>query len=176
MFPTNKHRGVIRIGEHCLNFLDRSSNPNIWNVEDGTIIFKGSCFLNQGTKICVNDGAILEFGDHFTCTGNSSFICNKGIKIGCNCLFSWDILLLDSDHHEILDSNENVINDPARITIGNHVWLGCRSTVLKGVQIADNNIVACGSILSKSNTIQNVILGGIGNNQTIIRRNINFRV
>lgn len=175
VFPSKIERGMIRIGEHCLNFVDRASTPSIWNVEDGEVVFKGSCFLNQGTRICVNNGAKLEFGHHFTCTGNSTIICNKGIQIGEYCLFSWDVLLLDSDHHTIIDSNGQAINPPQKIIIGNHVWIGCRNTILKGVRIAENSIIASGSIITKPVEKSGVIVAGAGKFQTILKEEVSFK-
>lgn len=175
ILPANASRGLIRLGEHCLGHIDRKSTPTIWNLADGTVEFKGSCFLNQGTRISVGNGGKLVFGDHVTCTGDSEIYCNHIIKIGDNSLMSWDILLLDSDQHQIIDASNKVFNKPKPIKIGTRVWIGCRTTILKGTQIPDNSIVASGSILSKSFNQSNVIIAGIGSNQSVIKENIDWK-
>lgn len=175
ILPINSTRGMIRLGEHCLGHVDRSSTPTIWNLEDGTIEFKGSCFLNQGTKINVGNGGRLVIGDHVTCTGNSEISCNNDIAIGEYSLLSWDILLLDSDQHKIIDFNENILNAPKPISIGKHVWIGCRSTLLKGAQISDNCVIASGSIITKPIVYSNAIIAGSGSTQRVIKKDISWK-
>ena len=42
------------------------------------------------------------------------------------------------------------LNSYKTINIGNHVWIGSGCTVLKGVKISDNVIVAANSTISRS--------------------------
>lgn len=35
------------------------------------------------------------------------------------------------------------------ISIGDHVWIGARSTILKGVSIGDGAVVAAGSLVTR---------------------------
>jgi acetyltransferase-like isoleucine patch superfamily enzyme len=41
-----------------------------------------------------------------------------------------------------LDENNNIINEPEEIIIGNHVWIGCRYLVLKRATINDGIILS----------------------------------
>lgn len=47
-----------------------------------------------------------------------------------------------------------------RIKIGNNVWLCANTTVLGGVNIADNCIIAAGSVVTKSINEPNTLWGG----------------
>jgi acetyltransferase-like isoleucine patch superfamily enzyme len=58
--------------------------------------------------------------------------------------------------------------------IGNHVWIGCRSTILKGVSIPNNNIVASNSVITKTFEVENCVIGGHGATAGIIKRNVNW--
>ena len=49
---------------------------------------------------------------------------------------------------------------PAPIHIGKKVWLGANVTVLPGVTIGDNAIVAAGAVVTKD-VEPNIIVGGI---------------
>lgn len=175
IFPPTISRGLIRIGEHCLGHVDRQSTPTIWNVEDGIVEFKGCCFLNQGTKLNVGKGASIIFGNHVTCTGDSEFLCNHHIEIGDYSLLSWDILLLDSDQHKIIDSTNKVINNARPIIIGEHVWIGCRTTILKGANIPANSIIASGSIIAKSLTNSHSIISSSGGEIRVLKEEIDWR-
>lgn len=166
--------GMFKFGERKLTIIDYIYDRTIWKLS-GTLIIKGSVGIGRGTKINVDENATLIFGDNFNVTGNTTFVCNKEIQIGSNCLLSWDILIMDSDQHAVIDVNNNVLNPPKAISIGNHVWIGCRSTILKGVCIAHDNIVAANSTVTKSFTNSNSIIGGHGKNVEVIKNNINWR-
>ena len=111
-------------------------------------------------KISVKEHASLFLGNNIWVTGgNTTIICNKNIMINDDCLLSWDILLMDTDFHKIL-SSENTINKKEKpIQIGIHVWIGCRTTILIGVSIANNNVIAANSTITKSISTENCIIG-----------------
>jgi len=67
---------------------------------------------------------------------------------------------MDSDLHKIKDFEGNILNDPQPIIIGNNVWLGCRSIILKGTNIPDNCVVGTGSLVNKSFTGANQVIAG----------------
>ncbi len=47
----------------------------------------------------------------------------------------------------------------APVSIGNDVWIGCRSIVLKGVSIGDGAIVAAGSVVTKDVPAYTLVAG-----------------
>lgn len=51
---------------------------------------------------------------------------------------------MDTDYHSI-DGKPYTVP----VTIGNHVWIGCKSIILKGVNIGDGAIIAAGSVVTK---------------------------
>ncbi len=111
-------------------------------------------------KISVKEHASLFLGNNIWVTGgNTTIICNKNIMINDDCLLSWDILLMDTDFHKILNSDNTIINKEKPIHIGKHVWIGCRTTILKGVSIANNNVIAANSTITKSISTENCIIG-----------------
>ena len=84
---------------------------------------------------------------------------------------------MDTDFHKITELTGNkIINPPAPIIFGNHIWIGCRETVLKGVEIADNAIIAAGATVTRSITDKNAIYGGNGKDAGIIRRNVDWEL
>lgn len=165
--------GMLKIGPHCLGTRDCLYSRTIWELS-GLLIIKGKASIGSGCKINVGKEAILTFGNNLNISGNSEIICQKEITFGNNCLLSWDILMMDTDFHHIINNERGgeVINPPKPIKIGNHVWIGCRNTILKGVSIADNNIIAANSTLTHSITNENCIIGGNGK---ILKTNINWK-
>ena len=166
--------GMIRFGGHGLGTQDLLYSRTMWEVM-GTVLFKGNASIGRGSKISVGENAMLTLGEDFQITGNSEIICQKKITFGSQCLLSWDILLMDTDFHYIFDDKENFINSPRPITIGNHVWIGCRNTILKGVSIADDVIISANSTITRNVEETNCIIGGHGKSVEIIKRNINWK-
>lgn len=162
--------GLLRLGQKHVGTLDHKHSNLIWEVT-GKIIFDGKANLGSGSRICVGPEAILKIGNNFSISGNSSIICQKGISFGSNCLLSWDILIMDTDFHKISNCDGQIINPPLPICIGNHVWLGCRVTVLKGVNIGDDIVIAAGAIITKSLLKTNSIYGM---SNRMLKENINW--
>mgnify|MGYP003289446078 CR=1 FL=1 len=167
--------GMVKIGFHRLGTQDLLYSRTIWDVS-GTFVVKGNACIGRGSKISIGRDGILTLGENFTITGNTEIISQKSISFGNNVLLSWDILLMDTDFHHILNDENKIINPPQPITIGNHVWIGCRNTILKGVTIADDNIISANSIITKKITETNCIIGGHGKNVDIIKRNVSWQI
>lgn len=172
--PKNLRNGSIIIGERCL-IDDTKSTPTIWNDEGGVIKFHGRTAFGKGCKINVGKDAILSFGDNFVCTGRSEFYVNKEVILGSDCVLSWDILIMDTDVHPICDQSGSRINNDAPIHIGDNVWINCRTTILKGTIIGSHNVIASGSIITKSFSSNNVIIAGSGQSQRIVKEYITWK-
>lgn len=127
-------------------------------------IFIGDrCGLND-CRICIEDDQnLVELGDRTGITGLTRLSCIEGsaIRIGSDCMFSAEIDMRTGDSHSILDAAcENRINPSKDIRIGDHVWIGYRVIILKGVEISDASIVGTGSVVTKSFTTGHSIIAG----------------
>lgn len=103
-------------------------------------LFDGVCTNNHvvlnasiGGKISIGPGSLIG-PDVYITTSNHKY--GKGIKI------------LSSGH------------DIADVIIGENVWVGRGVTVLSGVEIGKNSVIAANSLVSKS-VPENVLMGGI---------------
>lgn len=166
--------GMVKFGLHGLGTQDLLYSRTMWEVF-GTLCIKGKASIGRGSKISIGKEAKLTIGKNFIITGNSEIICQKEISFGNDCMLSWDILMMDTDFHRITNDNGETINLPKPIIVGNHVWIGCRNTVLKGVTIADNNVISANSTVTKSITEENCIIGGHGKSIDILKRGIGWK-
>lgn len=166
--------GMVRFGPYGLGTQDYLYSRTIWEVM-GTLIIKGKIKIGRGSKISIGKEGNLTLGDQFTISGKTEIICHKKITFGDNCLLSWDILVMDTDFHHIFNEKGEEINPPKPIIIGNNVWIGCRNTILKGVTIQNNNVIAANSTITRSFTNENCIIGGNGNNMQILKTGINWK-
>jgi acetyltransferase-like isoleucine patch superfamily enzyme len=78
--------------------------------------------------------------------------CWRKITIGDGCLIGANVLITDSDWHPIDPAKRR---EPGRVfiktkpvTIGNNVFIGANSILLKGTEIGDNSIIGAGSVVT----------------------------
>jgi acetyltransferase-like isoleucine patch superfamily enzyme len=140
----------------------------------GETTIYGRCVFGSGSKVIVDKDGELEIGAGFVCTGGCNIECHKKITFGKNCILSWNITILDTDFHPIYDVEGKILNPNKPITIGDEVWLGFRSTVLKGVTIADNVVVASNSTISKNIMKPNSVVCNDSSEIKYIKENIKW--
>lgn len=88
--------------------------------------------------------ASVSIGDETYINRRTEIKCQDHIVIGNKCAISWDVLITDTDYHSI---NGKSCTSPTKI--GDHVWIGCKSIILKGVNVGDGAIIAAGAVVTK---------------------------
>ena len=107
-------------------------------------------------KLIVGKNCSFGSGRYFT-TGKDTMI-----SIGNNCMCASEIYLRADDGHSIIDLTTNKpTNYSSDIIIGNNVWLGFRSTILKGSKVNDGSVVGFGSIVNKKFEEKNILIAGV---------------
>lgn len=163
--------GSVKIGFGEVGIFDQHRSRTIWQVS-GNVEFKGRASIGHGSKISVSGNLII--GKNILITAETSIIAKKSIIIGDDVVISWNTLILDSDLHKIHDPSGNQTNLPNPITIGNKVWIGCRSLILKGINIADGIVVAATSTVNKSFNTPNSMIGGTP--AKILRKDVRWKL
>jgi acetyltransferase-like isoleucine patch superfamily enzyme len=106
--------------------------------------------------------SFVRIGDNVSINNNATIVSEgEGISIGNDTLIGTNVFIADSDFHN-LDPDlrlSNVIKTE-KVTIGNNVFIGSNVSILKGVDIGNNSVIAYGSVVTKS-IPSNVIAGGI---------------
>lgn len=69
---------------------------------------------------------------------------------------------MDTDFHDLKEKQNPsiIINPNHEISIGNHVWIGYRTTVLKGASIPNNSVVAACSVVTKELSSESCVYVG----------------
>ena len=165
VIPAEAETGSIRLGFGDVGHYDRKRSRTIWQVS-GEVDFKGKASIGHGSKISVRGK--LTLGDKFNITAESTVVCAREITFGDDCLVSWDVLVMDSDEHPVYNKEGERINEDRPIVVGNHVWIGCKSILLKGAEIPDNSVLAAGTQLRTAFRGEEQIIGG--NPPSILKR------
>jgi len=103
-------------------------------------------------------GYNIHVGDHFYAGYNCTILDMAEVKIGNNCMIGPNVGIYTAGHSiEPKDRNKSGYAIP--IHIGDDVWIGGSCTILPGITIGDNSIVAAGSIVTKDVPSNTVVAG-----------------
>lgn len=100
------------------------------------------------------------------------------IEIGDNVTISTEVSFVTHDN-SIIKVDKSCPNLYEKIKIGNNCFIGQRALILYGVELADNIIVASGSVVANSFDESNIIIGGnpakkIGNWDNFYEKNKDY--
>lgn len=122
----------------------------------------------------ITDNAVLTIGARTTMVQGSLQVHEPTtMTVGDDCMISSQVFLAVSDMHPVFDlTNGDRINPGGAVSVGDHVWLGLRTMVLKGTSIGSGSVTAAGSIVSGV-VPRNVIVAGAP--ARVVRENIEWR-
>jgi acetyltransferase-like isoleucine patch superfamily enzyme len=129
-----KNEGKIKLGDNvCLN-----SYPDGESYKTGLTTFLESSSIRIGNNCWLNGTTIYARSE---------------VIIGDNCMLGHGTIILDNNFHNIsIDPVKRrcseIVSRP--IVLGDNVWVGRQSIILKGVNIGDNSIIAAGSVVTKN--------------------------
>jgi acetyltransferase-like isoleucine patch superfamily enzyme len=103
------------------------------------------------TLRALTDEAVIRIGDDTGMSGTC--ICAAvEVSIGRECLIGANVLIVDTDFHPVAARGRRFSKpefaNKAPVKIGNNVFIGAGSTVLKGVTIGDNSVIGAGSVVA----------------------------
>lgn len=106
-------------------------------------------YTDCGKNITVGKNVFINSGCRFRDQG--------GITIGDGSLIGHNVVLATLNHGLSPDERHDLF--PAPIHIGKNVWLGANVTVLPGVTIGDNAVIAAGAVVTKDVPADAVMAG-----------------
>lgn len=92
-------------------------------------------------------GKNITFGKRIFINAGCKFQDQGGVTIGDDCLIGHNVVFATLNH-DIEPSRRGDLH-PAPIVIGHNVWIGANVTVLPGVTIGDNAVIAAASVVTK---------------------------
>jgi acetyltransferase-like isoleucine patch superfamily enzyme len=107
--------------------------------------------------------SIIKIGNDTTLNGALVYA-RMEVTIGNDCGLSPGVVIMDNNSHStsidpIIRWKTGEIKE-SPVIIGDNVWLGMRSIVMKGVSIGDNSIIAANSVVTRD-VPSNQLFGGI---------------
>ena len=121
----------------------------------------GSC----GERFHINQpfrcdyGCNIHIGNNFFANFNLTILDEGEVRIGENVFIGPNVSMYTACHPLNAGERNTGVEWAEPITIGNNVWIGMNCIILKGVNIADNAIIAAGAVVTK-NCEANAIYAG----------------
>ena len=145
----------------CVN-----GDNNLISIKENSHIYNHYINISLGAKCIIGKNFKSVYNGNFQLGGFAS------LNIGDNCLFSRNISIYAGDGHIVKDLNSHEILNWVLhpVSIGNHVWVGDSSMILKNSIIPSGSIVAANSLVNKEFQEKNIIIAG--NPAKIIKKNI----
>ena len=142
----NTSNGKIVIGFDTVIVDD---NPD-FIIKNGNIVIGENCKIDRGVRLLANNGSSLQIGNNTRIGINSVINAGCDVIIGSDCLIS-GMVYIQASSHKIEDKNLLIRcsgYEHSPIKIGNDVWIGCNSVILKGVTIGNGAVIGCNSVVN----------------------------
>ena len=131
--------------EEIHRFMDEMSN------EARRVTFHlNALYADFGKNITVGENVFINACCHFQDHG--------GVMIGDGCQIGHNVVFATLNHG--LAPKERKSTYPAPIVLGRNVWVGSNATILQGVTIGDNAVIAAGAVVTKD-VAPNTVVGGV---------------
>ncbi|PFM78977.1 maltose O-acetyltransferase [Bacillus sp. AFS077874] len=112
----------------------------------------------SGVKINVRSNAEVKIGEETFFNHGCMIICHEKISIGNNVQFGPNVYVYDHDHDfRVQDGLKSKKFKTSSVKIGNNVWIGANSVILRGTVIGDNCVVGAGCVI-KGNYPDNTLI------------------
>lgn len=117
-------------------------------VDDSVTVFP-PFYSDFGKNITLGKRIFINSGCKFQDQG--------GVVIGDDCLIGHNAVMATLNHD--LSPSRRADMHPAPIVLGRNVWIGSNVTVLPGVTIGDDAVVAAGSVVTRDVPANTIVVG-----------------
>jgi len=137
-------RGVTRVGAHART-LGRPNIDNQGTLELGAHVLLRS--VNVPVELAVAPGASLTIGDGCRLNYGVSIAATSRVEIGAHVRLGPYVTIADSDFHDL---HQRGVRPPSQaVRIADHVWIGGKASILKGVTIGRGAVVGIGAVVTR---------------------------
>jgi acetyltransferase-like isoleucine patch superfamily enzyme len=154
-----KMREACYVTKQLLVQMNNSSDPaeirsllsriTATEIDESTAVF---------TPLYINYGKHTKIGKNVFINFDCTFLDLGGITIEDNVLIAPKVSLLSEGHPLSPENRQSLV--PGPIHIKKNAWIGANATILPGVTVGENAVVASGAVVNKD-VPDNTVVGGV---------------
>ena len=164
----------VKIGENSV-----LNHCHVKGTSGCEIIIEDNCSINYCSFGFYRGGGRIIFHEGTTVNPSSKstthlFVRGETvIEVGRSCLIAHSVEISTTDFHSVLDHDGSVMNEDSSVVIGDHVWIGKRVTINKGVKIPNDSVIGASSVVTKVFSTPRVVIAG--NPASVKKQDISWR-
>lgn len=155
---------------HHLRSLGHNIEENVfvsWGAhicveKDGSLFIGKNTRLDRDSELFVHSKAQMHIGQNVYIGKRNIISAMKSVRIGDQTITAHQVTVIDSNH-KFQNSNTPIAQQgstASAISIGKNSWIAANATILEGVQLGDNIVVAAQSLVNKDFD-KNTLIAGI---------------
>ena len=118
-------------------------------------------WIGHGSKVRVHEGEV-SIGAKTVLGQDCTISAYQSVSIGRECILADRVMLIDFDH------GVTEVERPIRlqgiykrdVRVGNNVWMGYGSCILRGVSVGDNSVIGTSSVVTRD-VPENAVVAGV---------------
>ena len=126
----------------------------------GRIVLGRWVHLGDGNRLRAHEGT-LRIGDKTVLGRENTFNCYLDLHVGAQCIVADWVYVCDFDHRfdevDLPIKDQGIVKTPVRI--GDDVWLGVKSSVLRGADVGEGTVVAAHAVVRGEVPAYSVVAG-----------------
>lgn len=162
----------LQDGDLTVNFFEtaqRAAGASFIVGPGASVDVAGNFSMLYGADVKIFENGKLSLGSGYSNAG-LQIRCKHSIRIGKNAAIAKDVVIMDSDAHEI-KYDGYAMNQG--VCIEDNVWIGTRAMILKGVTVGEGSIIAAGAIVTKDVPPRSMAAGVPAK---VIKTNVEFKI
>ena len=114
----------------------------------GSLIIGKRIHALPNGRIAVRNGGKVTIGDNFYMNSGCIITAHESVIIGNDVEFGPYVCVYDQDHDFRAEGGlKSKKFKTAPVVIGNNVWIGANTIILRGTEIGDNSVIGAGSVI-----------------------------
>jgi len=158
---TIRHPHRIILGDRVV--IDDQCVLDAKGDHDQSIVIGDDAIVGRNTVLSCK-GSTIHLGRRANLSGNCTLISETKLQIGNLVLIAGHCYLIAGGNHGMDRTDVPIVDQPmvekGGIVIGDHSWLGAQVTVLDGVHIGRDTVIAAGAVVQRT-LPDYVIAGGV---------------
>lgn len=115
---------------------------------EGKLLLGKGISIRKNCEINVRNDARVSIGDNTFLNSGCIITAHRGIQIGRNVEFGPHVMVFDHDH-KFKGGYQAREFEVEEVVIGDNVWIGAGTIILKGSKIGEGAVIAAGSVVNK---------------------------